>query len=249
MNYKGVSPNVVNANAIFTNKSSIEKASTDKKRATSIRSKQMSFNGGSIHTAKVDINPTDTSGLLLQALQEGLPIVERPYAKIADQLGWSEQKVIDELELLAKSDRVRRMGIIVKHRALGFTANAMVVWDIPDDEVDAVAERMAEDSSVTLCYQRPRRLPQWPYNLFCMIHGQERDQVLGRLDQLVDNLNLQEYDHQPLFSTRCFKQCGGRYFRAAKTDAQKTVTSKSRALSADIADIRSAEVAVGGIHA
>ena len=151
---------------------------------------------------------------LLLVLQDGLPIVERPYAVIAEKLGWSEDQVIEELDQLSQSDRVRRMGIVVKHRALGFKANAMVVWDIPDEEVDAVAARMAEDSSVTLCYQRPRRLPQWPYNLFCMIHGQQRDQVLGQLDQLVENLELQGYPHQPLFSTRCFKQCGGRYVRS-----------------------------------
>ncbi len=153
---------------------------------------------------------------LLAVLQEGLPIVERPYAQLAAELGWSEQQVIDQLSVLSRSDRVRRLGIVVKHRTLGFKANAMVVWNIPDDRVDALAEQMAAHSFVTLCYQRPRRLPQWPYNLFCMIHGYERDQVLVRLDELVINLGLQDYDYQPLFSTRCFKQCGGRYVRRAQ---------------------------------
>lgn len=157
----------------------------------------------------------ETAERLLAVLQDGLPIVERPYAQLAEQLGWSEARVMDELDALANSDRVRRMGIVVKHRALGFKANAMVVWDIPAEEVDAIAERMAAQSYVTLCYERPRRLPQWPYNLFCMIHGRQRDQVLEHLQELVETLGLQQYDYQPLFSTRCFKQCGGRYLNKA----------------------------------
>ncbi|OMH36249.1 Lrp/AsnC family transcriptional regulator [Motiliproteus sp. MSK22-1] len=253
MNYKSVHSAEVNATTLMANSTNADLLNINNIGTNSRGFRRMSFNGGSIHTAKVDIDPTDASGILLQALQEGLPIVERPYAKIADQLGWTEQRVIDELESLSKSDRVRRMGIIVKHRALGFTANAMVVWDIPDDEVDAVAERMAEDNCVTLCYQRPRRLPQWPYNLFCMIHGQERDQVLGRLDQLVENLSLQQYAHQPLFSTRCFKQCGGRYFRTPKNGTAdigviKSEASKVEVSSMDIADINSKSVAMGGAH-
>lgn len=153
---------------------------------------------------------------LLALLQEGLPIVARPYLQLAEQLGWSESRVIAELDALSRSDRVRRMGIVVKHRALGFKANAMVVWDIPDQEVDAIAERISTYSFVTLCYQRPRRLPQWPYNLFCMIHGHQREQVLERLQKMVEELGLKHYSHQPLFSTRCFKQCGGRYIRAPR---------------------------------
>ena len=162
---------------------------------------------------------------LLALLQEGLPLVERPYAQLGESLGWSEARVIETMAALAESDRVRRMGIIVKHHALGFRANAMVVWDIPDDQVDAIAERMSEQDAVTLCYQRPRRLPDWPYNLFCMIHGRQREQVLAKLDELVETLGLQQIRHEPLFSTRCFKQCGGRYLQRTPS----TEDSSSRA--------------------
>lgn len=165
---------------------------------------------------------------LLQLLQEGLPIVERPYAQLAEQLGWSEQQVLDTMAWLADSDIVRRMGIIVKHRTLGFKANAMVVWDIPDDQVDAVAELMAAEPAVTLCYQRPRRLPEWRYNLFCMIHGYQRDQVLARLQQLTAKLGLEQAPHQPLFSTRCFKQCGGRYLDKKPEGGKLTSHTKAQ---------------------
>ncbi|WP_165840111.1 Lrp/AsnC family transcriptional regulator [Motiliproteus coralliicola] len=153
---------------------------------------------------------------LLELLQEGLPLVERPYAELGQALGWSEGRVIETMAALAESDRVRRMGIVVKHHALGFRANAMVVWDIPDDQVDAVAEQLAAQNAVTLCYQRPRRLPDWPYNLFCMIHGRQRDQVMEKLEELVETLGLQQIPHEPLFSTRCFKQCGGRYLKRGR---------------------------------
>ncbi len=176
-----------------------------------------------IRAKEIELTVADSTELLLHALQEGLPITERPYATIADQLGWTEEQVISEMDRLSGSDHVRRMGIVVKHRALGFKANAMVVWDIPDELVDEVAERMAAEAAVTLCYQRPRRLPQWPYNLFCMIHGQQRDQVLARLEQLVESLGLEQYSHQPLFSTRCFKQCGGRYVRRPETEKAASV--------------------------
>lgn len=153
---------------------------------------------------------------LLELLQEGLPLVARPYAELGEALGWSEDRVIETMTALSESDRVRRMGIVVKHHALGFRANAMVVWDIPDHQVDAVAEQLSAQDAVTLCYQRPRRLPDWPYNLFCMIHGRKREQVLEKLAELVEELGLSHIRHEPLFSTRCYKQCGGRYLKAAR---------------------------------
>lgn len=159
-------------------------------------------------------HPTD---LLLHALQDGLPIVPRPYAELAKQLGWSEREVIEEMDKLSDSGRVRRMGIVVKHRPLGFKANAMVVWDIADDRIEEIAAQMSKYDGVTLCYERPRRLPEWPYNLFCMIHGYQREKVLERLQQMITDLDLADIPHQPLFSTRCFKQCGGRYLNKPKS--------------------------------
>ncbi len=103
------------------------------------------------------------------------------------------------------------MGVVVKHRALGYHANAMVVWDVPDTETDRIGKLLADESCVTLCYQRPRRLPNWPYNLFCMIHGRERDAVLRRIEQIISYHQLHDIPHQVLFSVRAFKQCGARY--------------------------------------
>jgi|GEM_PF-282300 len=153
---------------------------------------------------------------LIAAIQDGLDFSTQPFVRIAAQLGVSEQKVLKRLQQLNADGTIKRMGVVVKHRKLGFTANAMVVWDIPDERVAEVAQRIASFDCVTLCYQRPRRLPQWSYNLFSMIHGKDRQSVLQRLTDLIDILELHNIQHEPLFSTHCFKQRGARYINPDK---------------------------------
>jgi DNA-binding Lrp family transcriptional regulator len=148
---------------------------------------------------------------LIAVIQDGLPLVAHPYAAIGAQLGLGEAAVIERLEMLQSAGLIKRMGVVVKHRALGYRANAMVVWDIPDDQVERIGALLADEVCVTLCYQRPRRLPAWPYNLFCMIHGRERDSVLRRLEQIVSGHGLETIPHAVLFSGRSFKQRGARY--------------------------------------
>jgi len=89
----------------------------------------------------------------------------------------------------------------------------MVVWDVPDAEVSAVGRRLAAEPAVTLCYRRPRRLPDWPYNLFCMIHGSRRAHVEARLTEIVARQALEAIPHRVLFSHKAYKQCGGRFTR------------------------------------
>jgi DNA-binding Lrp family transcriptional regulator len=146
--------------------------------------------------------------LLLAALRHGLPAVPRPYEAIGRDCGMTESAVIARLETLLDSGVVRRLGLVVHHRALGYDANAMVVWDVPDDQVDTIGRRMADWPAVTLCYQRPRRLPRWPYNLFCMIHGRERARVSAEVERLAAALGLDPARHAVLFSRHCFKQRG-----------------------------------------
>jgi DNA-binding Lrp family transcriptional regulator len=109
---------------------------------------------------------------------------------------------------MAASGTLARFGCVVRHRALGYTANAMAVWDIRDDLVDSVAARYACHPSVTLCYRRPRRYPIWPYNLFCMVHAKSRRDAYAAVDDLnlVGETGLN--DQAVLFSTHCFKQRG-----------------------------------------
>ncbi|MGD2138618.1 MAG: AsnC family transcriptional regulator [Gammaproteobacteria bacterium] len=154
---------------------------------------------------------TDTDRQLIACIQHGLPLTPRPYAAIARQLGLAEAEVIARLEAMQADGLIKRLGVVVRHRALGYRANAMVVWDVPDHEVVRIGELLAGEDCITLCYQRPRRLPEWPYNLFCMIHGREREGVLRRLEQLIDHHGLGNIRREVLFSGRSFKQRGAHY--------------------------------------
>lgn len=148
---------------------------------------------------------------LIEAVQDGIPLVARPYLDIGRRLGWSEQAVIDGLHDMLERGVIKRLGVVVRHHELGYRANAMVVWDVADDVVDRLGEQLGRQDCVTLCYQRPRRLPDWPYNLFCMVHGRDRDEVLACIGRMVEGLALQSVPHAVLFSGRRFRQRGARY--------------------------------------
>lgn len=160
-----------------------------------------------------------TDRALIAELQEGLPIVSRPYARIGERLGMTEAKVVARIRSLIASGVFKRFGVIVRHHELGYCANAMAVWDVPDSMVAQVGCALASHPEVRLCYRRPRRLPDWPYNLFCMIHGRDRDEVLTVLHRLVERLALHGYRHDVLFSTRRFKQRGAIYGLAGQQRA------------------------------
>lgn len=154
---------------------------------------------------------TDTDRRILAAIEDGLPRVSRPYLAIAERLALAEEEVIARLRALQDSGVVKRLGIIVRHHELGYAANAMVVWDIPDSDVDETGRKMAELPFVTLCYRRERRPPAWPYNLFCMIHGRNRQTVQAQIERLRAELGLAGNASAILFSCRRFKQRGARY--------------------------------------
>lgn len=162
---------------------------------------------------------TERDLCLIGAVQQGLPLVARPYAEIGRRCGMSEQDVIDGLKMLIETGVIKRFGVIVRHHELGYNANAMVVWDIPDDDVAEAGRRLGAFDFVTLCYRRPRRLPAWPYNLFSMIHGRDREAVLAQMESLASQCGLTNVPHEPLFSTRRFKQRGARYRMQAVGDA------------------------------
>lgn len=147
---------------------------------------------------------------LVGAIQDGLPLTARPYAAVARRTGLSETQVMDRIGRLLDDGVIKRMGVVVRHRELGYRANAMVVFDVPDHRVDAAGEQLARVSRVTLCYRRGRHLPQWPYNLYCMIHGQDRAEVMGRVDGLPADA-VGGLDRAVLFSRRRFRQRGARY--------------------------------------
>lgn len=156
-----------------------------------------------------ELDPRDAA--LLGALENGLPLVARPYAAVGALLDMPETEVLARLARLREDLVIKRWGVVVRHRELGYRANGMVVWDLPDERVGAVGRRLARFAFVTLCYRRPRRPPAWNYNLFTMIHGRDEAGVRANLGHLVASCRLEGVAHEVLFSERRFKQRGARY--------------------------------------
>lgn len=148
---------------------------------------------------------------LVALIQQGLPLVPRPFAELGRRIGMTEEEVMQRMGKLRLAGAIKRFGVVVRHRELGYRANAMVVWDVPETDVAGLGNCLARYPFITLCYRRPRRLPHWPYNLFTMIHGQSRGAVCGKLAQVIGECGLHDIPHEILFSRRRFKQCGARY--------------------------------------
>ncbi len=169
---------------------------------------------GDIDALRAALEPPDYG--LAAALEPGLALVPRPYAELGAACGLTETEALGRIGRMQDLGIIRRFGVVVRHQELGYRANAMVVWDVPDAEVAEVGRRLGQEACVTLCYRRPRRLPGWPFNLFSMVHGRDRDSVLQELARIRQALGLESVRHQPLFSCRRFKQCGARYASLAR---------------------------------
>ncbi|HZP87927.1 MAG TPA: Lrp/AsnC family transcriptional regulator [Burkholderiales bacterium] len=148
---------------------------------------------------------------LIGALENGVPLIARPFSAIAAHARMREAQVLARLRSWLDAGMIRRFGVVVRHHELGFAANAMAVWDVPDDEVSGRGRHLARQSGVTLCYRRRRAQPDWPYNLFCMVHGRDRASVRGQIDAMAQTVGLAAFPHALLFSTTRFKQRGACY--------------------------------------
>ena len=151
---------------------------------------------------------TDFDRRLIAATQAGLPLVERPYDVIGAQLGVSGEAVRERLDGMLREGLVRRIGAVPNHYRLGYTANGMTVWDVDDASVDMLGEKIGALDFVSHCYRRPRALPEWPYNLFAMVHGHDRATVLAHIDEIAALLGPDCRRHDVLFSTAILKKTG-----------------------------------------
>lgn len=148
---------------------------------------------------------------IVAGLQAGISLEPQPFAALSASLNRQEDEVIRQVMDWRGQGVIKRFGVVVRHHELGYRENAMVVWDVPDHQVSAIGQLAAQQEGVTLCYRRPRQLPDWPYNLFCMVHGTNRDVVHQHVASLAANTGLDTCPTQILFSRRRFKQCGARY--------------------------------------
>ncbi len=145
---------------------------------------------------------------LIVATQGGLPLVARPYQAIGEQIGIAGEEVVRRLQSMLESGVIRRIGAVPNHYAIGWTANGMTVWDVADERVDELGARVGALEFVTHCYRRPRALPDWPYNLFAMVHGASRVEVADKAAVIATLLGTECRANEILFSTRILKKSG-----------------------------------------
>ncbi len=142
------------------------------------------------------------------ATQEGLPLVPRPYEQIARRLGATSEQVMGRMRRMLETGIIRRIGAVPNHYSLGFRGNGMSVWDVPEDKIREYGRRIGGLDFVSHAYHRPRQLPEWRYNLFAMVHGRDRQEVLDKVAQIAELLGEDNRGHEVLFSTRILKKTG-----------------------------------------
>jgi len=172
--------------------------------------------GGKVYTLPMHFpelkepHPLDTlDRQIISATQGGLPLVPHPYTAVARQTHSDTGEVIMRMQRMLDSGMIRRIGASPNHYRLGLKANGMTVWDVADEQLQSIGQQMGALDYVSHCYERPRRLPQWPYNLFAMIHGTDRGQVYDKLDKMKQTFPHQQMD--VLFSSAILKKTGMRF--------------------------------------
>ena len=145
---------------------------------------------------------------IIVATQEGLPRASRPYHFLAERLTISADEVMFRLRRMLDAGVIRRIGAVPNHYALGYKANGMSVWDVPDERVRQLGNKIGELDFVSHCYHRPRHLPDWPYNLFAMVHGRGRAEVEAKVARIAELLGKDDRGHAVLYSTRILKKAG-----------------------------------------
>ncbi len=145
---------------------------------------------------------------LIAATQQGMPLVAKPYEALGALLGISETEVLHLMQDMQDRDLIRRIGAVPNHYRLGYLANGMTVWDVDDALVDEIGERIGSLACVSHCYRRPRHLPQWPYNLFAMLHGRSREEVEAQAQEIRQLLGDACRANDILYSSAILKKTG-----------------------------------------
>ena len=157
-------------------------------------------------TRRLPLDAIDRS--IIQASQEGLPLVKQPYHEIARSLGLEPDIVINRMQRMQASGLIRRIGVVPNHYRLGYHANGMSVWDVPDDKIEEYGRIIGSLDFVSHCYQRPRHMPDWPYNLYAMVHGRDRQTTESHVRHIAGILGQYDHGHEVLYSTRILKKTG-----------------------------------------
>ncbi|MDD5267975.1 MAG: AsnC family transcriptional regulator [Methylococcales bacterium] len=147
---------------------------------------------------------------IMRATQAGLPLTPQPYQNIAGQLGLTAEVVMTRMAAMQEKGVIRRIGAVPNHYKLGYRFNGMTVWNVPDEVIDELGQKVGQLEFVSHCYHRPRHLPEWPYNLFAMVHGKSQTDVDKQIQQIADLLGDFNLGSDVLYSTKILKKTGFR---------------------------------------
>lgn len=161
-------------------------------------------------TGESTLSPAERD--LVLEIQGGVPLTETPYADVADAIGQETDWVLETVTRFEREGKIRRIGVVPNHYALGYTENGMTVWNVPDEVVPEVGPEVAALPFVTHCYRRPRHEGVWPYNFFAMTHGRSEAESQRRIEQVRETMaeywDVSEDDWDSLFSTQILKKTG-----------------------------------------
>lgn len=164
---------------------------------------------------------TDAQIALIRALQDGLPLTEEPFDEIARRAGVPLDFVLNQIEEWKQDGTIRRFGAVLNHHRAGFEANAMVVWNVPEDKVDLFGSIVARVSSVSHCYERPR-FEGFNYNIYTMVHARTRDECLAIIKEISELTGISDY--RPLYTIAELKKTSPVYFaqNTSRTKGEQT---------------------------
>ena len=145
---------------------------------------------------------------IVVATQAGLPLVPEPYQQLARELGVTSGEIMQRMQRMLERGIIRRIGAVPNHYTLGFYGNGMSVWDVPDEQVKQCGRLIGDLDFVSHAYHRPRHLPEWPYNLFAMVHGRDRTEVKQKVEVIAGLLGEHSRGYEILFSKRILKKTG-----------------------------------------
>ena len=150
----------------------------------------------------------DLDRAIVQATQAGLPLLTAPYTEVAGLCACDTETVLQRIQRMLDCGVIRRIGAIPNHYRLGLNGNGMSVWDVDDAQLQELGARVGRLDFVSHCYERPRHLPRWPYNLYAMVHGHDREEVMQKIPEIKELLGNHFRSYDVLFSNGILKKTG-----------------------------------------
>jgi len=145
---------------------------------------------------------------ILRVIQDGVPVTREPFKEAADKLGMTQEELVKRVKAMNENGLIRRFSANINQRKLGITANAVVVWNIPEEKMEAAVPVFLKRGEISHIYERRVYPGRWEYNLYTVVHDYDRESVERFAKNIADEIGV--VDYQVLFSKRRFKGTSSR---------------------------------------